>query len=211
MTTSKEKALQFISDYYNKLQDLNEKVKTCETTIEYLQLEIRFLQEVDIPKGQNSVVLEGLDASHVTKLKNKLEKLQEQLQVKQEEKLILSNAIHQYKYQIGEKAIEVRKLFTVDKRLSEEKCYSHMMYAKKQYVDEILKQSETIRELDNVDAQLQYILQESGIQKNIYSGIDMSKSTDLQLSLQEVRRFITNQYSSNDYDYLKKYANKKDL
>ncbi|RHW33403.1 hypothetical protein D1B33_15255 [Lysinibacillus yapensis] len=97
-----------------------------------------------------------------------------------------------------------------------------MMHFKKLYVDEILKQSEYLRELGNIDSQLQQVLINAGRQKNIYPTLEIKSPFNptyknqyngvyLQLSLGEIKRLITGQYTEDDVDYLNKFANKKVL
>lgn len=217
-----DNAKEFIQEYKAKIQEIQKKIEACTPQIEYLQLEIRMLNEVEIPKAQTQAVLEGTGKSNVATLKKQLQKYQDELQEKKEEQLILSNALEQYKYQVGDEADKLRTLFTQDRQLIEKKCYANMMYAKKQYVDEILKQSVVLRELSSVDTQLQQILQDAGRQRNVYPEITIKTPFNpankndtggvyLQLSFNEVKDFITGRYPESSYEYLKKFANKKDL
>jgi hypothetical protein len=219
--TVKEKATAFIDRYNQKLQQLNQKLQSCNERIEYLELETRFLQEKEIPEAQTKRVLEG-DATLEKKLKKQLQKYQGELQEKQEEAVILSNAIQQYKYQAGEEASNISKLFNEDKSLQEKKAYGRMMNQKKSYIDAILKESETLKELSSVDGKLQQILVSAGRKKQVYSGIEVKTApipahkeyhngVYLQVGLDEVKRFVQGTYSKSDYDYLKPFANKKDL
>ena len=220
--TAIDNAKEFIQEYKSKIQEIQNKIEACTPEIECLQLEIRMLNEVEIPKAQTQAVLEGTDKSVVAKLKKQLQKYQDELQEKHEEQLILTNALEQYRYQVGDKAAELRDLFTQDRELIEKKCYANMMHTKKQYVDEILKHSTPIRELSNVDTQLQQILKDAGRQRNVYPNITINTPLNpanknatggvyLQLDYYEVKDFITGRYPESSYEYLKKFANKKDL
>lgn len=211
MATTSDKAKQLITEYNEKLQGLQNKVSDCEKAMELLQLEVRFLQEKELPEMQSRVLLDGMDASHVTKLKKRLEKFKEELQDKQEEHLILTNAIQQYKTRMGDKALEISNLYRVDLRLAEEKAISHMLFAKKQYIDSILAETEKLREVASIDTQLQYLMVAGGQKESVYPAFELSGRHQLSLSIQQVNRFIANQYTSHDYDYLKKFSDKKSL
>ena len=217
-----DNAKEFIQEYQTKIQEIQKKIEACTPEIEYLQLEIRMLNEVEIPKAQTKAVLEGTDKSNVAKLKKQLQKFEDELQEKHEEQLILNNALEQYRYQVGDQAEEIQTLFRQERELVEKKCFAHMMYAKKQYVDEILNQSVALRSFSNLDSQLQQILVDAGRQRNVYPNITIKTPLNpanknntggvyLQLSFNEVKDFITGRYPASSYDYMKKFSNKKDL
>lgn len=220
--TSIDKAKQFIEKYNADVQKIKEKIDACPAKIEYLQLEIRVLNEFEIPKAQQKAVLGETDNSQVKKLKKQLQKFEEELQETKEEQLILVNALERYQHDVGDDVAEIQNLFNQDRQLIEQKCYAHMMHAKKQYVDEILKQSVAVRELCNIDSQLQQLLVDAGRQKNVYASVAINTPFNptykndtggvyLQLDYYEVKRLITGKYGESDYNYMNKFANKKDL
>ena len=222
MATAIEKAEQFYTEYEEKLTKLKNLTKNSLERADYLQLEIRMLNEVAIPRAQTKAVLEGTGNSEVIKLKRQLQKFQDELQEKQEEQVILHHASEQYKVQVADTAAELQKLLKDETDLAENKAYANMMYAKKQYIDAIIQQAKPLQELNSIDAKLQSILVDAGRQKNIYSGIVVKTPLDpqykaqhdgvyLQLSLQEAKSFILGNYTKDSYDYLHKFANPKNL
>lgn len=222
MSTAIEKANNFLNEYQGKLKTLKDRLHENTERIEILQLEIRMLNEVEIPKAKTAAVLEGTGNSEVTKLKNQLQKFRDELQEKQEEQAIFHHASNQYKIEVGEEAANLQKLIKDEAKLAEDKAYANMMHAKKQYIDTIIEQGQPLRELDALDAKIQSVLVDAGRQNGVYSGITVKTPLDpqnkdyhggvyLQVSLQEAKNFVCNRYSKSDYDYLNKFANLKNL
>lgn len=221
MTAALEKAEQFYNEYQEKLDKLKELTKNSLERAEYLQLEVRMLNEVEIPRAQTKAVLEGTGNSEVTKLKKQLQKYQDELREKQEEQVILQHAADQYKVQAGEKADELKKLITDETRIAEDTAYANMMHAKKQYIDTMIEQGKALQKLNGMDYKLQSVLVAAGRQKNVYTGIMVKSPLNpdnitsdgiyLPLSLPEVKSFVRGDYSKGSYDYLNKFANPKNL
>lgn len=221
MTTAIEKAERFYSDYQKKLEELKELTQKNYERAEYLQLEIRMLNEVEIPKAHTKAVLDGTGNNEVVKLKKQLQKFQDELQEKQEEQIILQHAADHFKVQVGETAAELKKIIADDTKIAENTAYANMMHAKKQYIDAIIEQGKALQKLEGIDYKLQSVLVGAGRQKNVYSGIVVKSPLNLDnitsdgiylpLSLQEVKNFVRGDYSKSSYDYLNKFANPKNL
>lgn len=221
MTAAIEKAEQFYNEYQEKLAKLKELTKNSLKRAEYLQLEIRMLNGVEIPRAQTKAVLEGTGNTEINKLKKQLQKYQDELQEKQEEQIILQHAADQYKVQVGETADELKKIIADETKIAENTAYSNMMHAKKQYIDAIIEQGKALQKLNGMDYKLQSVLVAAGRQKNVYSGIEVKSPMNpdhitsdgiyLPLSLQEVKNFVRGDYSKSSYDYLNKFANPKNL
>jgi hypothetical protein len=215
----KDRVNQFIEEYNQKLQELNTRLQDASERAEYLTLEIRFLNEKELPEAQSMAVLEGTDDSHVTKLKKQFQKYADELQDKQEAQIILQNAIKQYQYQAGEKLVDLERLYKQEKSIQVSKHYSKMGYFKKQFVDSLIEEGMAIQELNGLDTQIQEILYVSGRKNGVYTDSSVKSTatntgdgrTYLALSHQEVSRFVSGNHTSTDYEYLKKHSSLKDL
>ncbi|MFJ7729277.1 hypothetical protein ACIQXV_24530 [Neobacillus sp. NPDC097160] len=214
----KTKVESFIEEYNQKLQDLQTRLQDAVAQSEYLQFEIKMLNEVEIPQATAKAVLESTDDSHVYKLKKQLSKYQEQYQAKQESVIILQNAIKQYQYQSGEKLVELDRLYSQEKFIQETKHYAKMLYFKKQFIDAMIEEGQHIKELNQLDTKVQEILVQAGRKNGVYTDSTV-KSTPtnsgngnyLALSHTEVIRFIKGNYSDSDYKHVKPYNSLKDL
>jgi chromosome segregation ATPase len=208
-----------IQEYNQKQSELQERLQDTSDRIEILQLEIRLLNEKEIPESQAKAVLGGTDDSHVKKLKKSLQRYREELEAKQEAILILSHAIKQHQYQSGEKLVELDRLYRQEKSIQESKHYAKAMYYKKMYVDAMIEEGQKLKELNSLDFKIQSALVEAGRKNGIYTDSNVKSTatntgdgrTYLPLSIQECQRFVSGNYSSSDYDYLKKFSSLKDL
>jgi len=219
--TVKDSVTAFVNDYNEKLNQLNEKLQSCSNRIEELQYEIRFLKEKEVPEATTIRVLQG-DSSLEKKLKKSLSRFEEELQELLEEQIVLINAIKQFKYQSGEKVNEFAQLLKEERRLNEDKAYSHMMHFKKLYVDEIRKQSAVFHEYKDLSLQLETIEVKAGIKKNVYSTITDNTTKMpphisgyngyyLALTPNEIQQLINKTFRPSDVAYLDKFKHKKDL
>jgi hypothetical protein len=211
-----DKVKDFINQYNEKIQELSEKLQVSQEQAEYLRLEIRMIQEVELPKSQADEVLNGTTGQSA-KLKKDLAKYQDSLQLESEKQLIYANALSQYKHRIGEDALKIEKLFKEEKSIQDKKHYSKLMYQKKAFVDALVEAGISIRETNKIELALAEIIVEAGRRNGVYLDsspkhtVSNTGGTYLALSHQEVSRFLTGNYSANDYDYLKKHQSLKDL
>jgi hypothetical protein len=209
----------FIQEYNQKQTELQERLQDTSNRIEILQLELRFIQEKELPEASTKAVLDGTDDSHAKKLKKDLQKYQAELETKQESLLILSHAIKQHRYQSGDKLVELDRLYRSEKQIQESKHYAKAMYYKKLYVDSMIEEGQKLKELNSLDFKIQSTLVEAGRKNGIYTDSSVKSTatntgdgrTYLPLSIQECQRFVSGNYSSSDYDYLKKFSSLKDL
>jgi hypothetical protein len=212
-----DKVKDFISQYNEKIQELSDKLQASHEHIEYLTLECRMIETVELPKSQADEVLNGT-AGQSAKLKKQLERYQESLQLEQEKSIILANALSQYKYRVGEEAVKLERLFKEDKAIKEKKHYSKMMYYKRMYIEALIEEGQQLKETNKIENDLAEILVASGRKNSVY--VDSSpkhtianngNGNYLAISHAEVTRFILNTHSKGDTDYLKPYSSLKDL
>jgi hypothetical protein len=217
MMNVNDKVNQYINEYQQKLQGLQEKLQVTSDRINYLELEVRMLQEVEIPEAQTKALLEGTGEALVVKLKKSLTKYSEDLQVQRENQIIYTNAIRQFKINAGPEVAKLHASFSQEKAILEAKQYAKMCHAKKAYVDSLIEESKVLHEASRLDIRLQEMLVESGRKNGVYTDSSVRTTTTntndrriyLPLSYHEVQRFINGNYTDSDYDYLKKYADKK--
>jgi uncharacterized protein (DUF342 family) len=217
-----DKVNQFLVSHNSKLQELSNRLHNTENQITYLQLEIRMLQENELPQAQASVVLDGTDAGQVNKLKKSLKKYQDELQEALENQIILTNAIHQLQVNAGEEATKLHRLLNEERTIVAKKQYAKMMHAKGRYIETLIEESKVIKEGNKLDVALQILLVASGRKTQVYSDNPVKSNisnnslgrfgdTYLSMTHQELGRFIQGTYTASDVDYLKRYKDKKDL
>ncbi|WP_413299718.1 hypothetical protein AA0X95_16615 [Bacillus sp. 1P10SD] len=209
----------FIEEYNNKLSDLYGRLQDTTERIEYLQLEVKMLQEVEIPEASASAVLNGTDESHVNKLKKQHQKYNDELEMKKEVLLVINHAIKQHQIKAGEKLVELDRLYRQEKSIQEKKHYSKMMYYKKQFIDSMIEEGEKLKELTSLDYKIQEILVQAGRKNGVFVDSNVKSTatntndgrTYLPLSLTECQRFVSGNYTESDYKYLKPFNSLKDL
>jgi hypothetical protein len=212
-----ESAKQFISDYKEKIQELSEKLKVSQEQAEYLKLEIRMLNEVELPKSQADEVLNGTTGQSA-KLKKQLERFKESLQLEEEKQVIYANALSQFKFRQGEAALQIEKLFKEQKAIDESKHYAKMMYFKRQYIEALIDEGQHLKDANSIEYALAEIVHQAGRRNGVY--VDSSPKHTianngngryLALNHAEVTRFILGTHSNGDYNYLKPFSSLKGL
>ncbi|WP_413308811.1 hypothetical protein AA0X95_11035 [Bacillus sp. 1P10SD] len=217
--TVKQQVESFIEEYNQKQTELRTRLQDTSERIEYLQLEIRFLTEKEIPSASAKAVLEGTDDSHVNKLKKSLQRYKDELEMKQEALLVLNHAIKQHQIKAGEKLVELDRLYRSEKQIQEKKHYSKMMYYKKQLIDTMIEEGGKLKELTSLDYKIQEILVQAGRKNGVFVDSNVKSTatntndgrTYLPLSIQEVQRFVSGNFSETDYKYLRSHSSLKDL
>jgi hypothetical protein len=222
MVTIQEKANQFLQEHQMKVNGLNQKLQDTSARVQYLEMEVRMLSEVEIPTAQANTLLNDADAGLVTKLKKALKKYQDELQEALENQLILQNGIKQLTVNAGEEATKLHRLYKEETAILTKKQYAKMMHAKKLYVDSLIEEANVLKEASKCDTALQSLLVASGRKSQVYSenlvqsninrnGLGRFGDTYLSMTHQELGRFIQGTYTESDIDYLRRYKDKKDL
>ena len=103
-----KKIKSFHTEYQHHLDKLNTKYNDTMTRIDELRIEIAYIQAEELPKAKELRLLKG-EATLENRLSKKLERLQLEYQQKQEDVIILQNAIHNYKVASAEKIIELER------------------------------------------------------------------------------------------------------
>jgi hypothetical protein len=222
MATIQEKANQFLHEHQMKVNGLNQKLQDTSARVQYLEMEVRMLSEVEIPTAQANALLNDADAGLVTKRKKALKKYQDELQEALENQVIYTNGIKQLNLNAGEEASKLLRLLKEETVILTKKQYAKMMHAKYQYTQTLIEESKVVKEANKCDTALQSLLVASGRKSQVYSenlvqsninrnGLGRFGDTYLSMTHQELGRFIQGTYTESDIDYLIRYKDKKDL
>lgn len=210
---------EFINAYKEKSNQLNERIEGCNNRIEELQLEVRYMKEKEIPEASIQKVLTG-EAGLKTKLKKKLDKLEDELVENQEELIILTNALQRYYLQAANDLKGYKQAFNDERAITSQKAYNKMMAAKREYVEAMKKESIALHKYQAIDAQMQLIEQQAGLKKDVYniftvnsapmiSHLNRHNNVYLALTHDEVKTIVSN--PSINFGYLDKFKHIKGL
>ncbi|MED4037047.1 hypothetical protein [Niallia taxi] len=210
---------EFIKAYKEKVNQLNERIEGCNNRIEELQLEVRFMKEKEIPEASIQKVLTG-ESGLETKLKKKLDKLEAELVEKQEELIIITNALQRYHLQAANELKGYKQAFNDEKAITSQKAYNKMMAAKREYVEAMKKESIALHKYQAIDVQIQLIEQQAGLKKDVYniftvnsapmiSHLNRHNNVYLALTHDEVKTIVSN--PSTNFGYLDKFKHIKGL
>ncbi|WP_066385492.1 hypothetical protein [Neobacillus mesonae] len=214
-----EKVQQFLTEYDTKVNKLNERIDSCSTRIEELQLEIRFIKEKELPEASIQRVIDGNTALEA-KLKKNLAKLEAELIEKQEEAVILNQALNRYKFQAAKELKQYQQIFNDERAIDSNKVYSKMMAAKREYVETMKAEAEVLHKYKEIDVLMQGIEVAAGIKSTVYNIFEVDSapiighlnrhnSVYLALTHEEVQKIIKKQ--AIDLSYLDKFKHPKGL
>ncbi|WP_078408725.1 hypothetical protein [Priestia abyssalis] len=217
----KDKVLKFMAEYTDKVNEIQERITAGTERVKTLKMEIEYIKGKELPEAVERRVMTG-DSSHENKLRKSLEKVEKEYQQLQEEIIVLQNVLQRYKVTAADEATKLESLFRDEYQLQEQKCYSRLMNVKYEYVQAMIKEGEALRELKDVDVMLQQIQYNAGRRNGVYTNLDVKtapipnhkdrfNNVYLQLSLDEIKRLVAGTYKPDELEYLKKFANKKDL
>lgn len=216
-----EKINTLIAEYNEKVNQLTERINTTGQRIAENKLVARFIREKELPEASVKRVLEG-DTALEAKLKKKLEKLETELLEKQEELLILTNALKRYKLQSSEELKQYQELFNDDRAIAKEKAYSKMMTKKREYIVAMQEEAEALHEFQAIDVKMQEIELEAGLRNGIFntftvdsapipSHLNRHSGVYLALTHEEVQKIIKKGIQPSELAYLDKFKHKSAL
>lgn len=214
-----EKINVFITEYNQKVNHLTERIDGSNKRIEVVKLEARYISEKELPEASVKRVLDG-DIALEAKLKKKLEKLETELQEKQEEVLILQKALQRFHLQVAEELKGYQQLFKEERAIASEKAYGRMMAKKREYVEAMKEEAEVLHQYQAVEYQMQLVELAAGWKKDVYnfftvdtapmpSHLNRHNGIYLAITHAEVQAIIKK--ASIDLGYLDKFKNTKDL
>lgn len=106
--TIRERVIEFEKEFTDQLEKIEKQITDREKELEDLQLELKFVNEEEYPKALETRILSG-DPTEANKLKKLMDKLQHQIQDKQEDLVVYHNIKDRF---IAEKIEEARVFIT---------------------------------------------------------------------------------------------------
>ncbi|MDI2586613.1 hypothetical protein OR571_05560 [Psychrobacillus sp. NEAU-3TGS] len=214
-----EKINTFIAEYNNKLNQLNERIESSSKRVTEIEMEIKYISQKELPEASVQRVLSS-ESGLENKLKKTLIKLQTELEEKNEEVLILQNALQQYHFQAANELKQYQQLFKDERAIAMDKIYSKMMSKKREYVEAMKEEAEVLHQFQAVDLQIQLVEQAAGMKKDVYniftvdsapmpSHLKRYNGIYLALTHEEVQKIIKK--TPIDLGYLDKFKHTKNL
>ena len=203
--SANEKALQFVAAFNETVAKNKQEINRCNQRISELELELKYVNDVELKEAIEIRILEA-DNSKEKKVRKLLDKLELELKQLQEELPALQRILEKYISKAGLEAWNLYNLYRDEKQLQEQQAVAHMLHAKKLFTDEIIKQSDIIREVNSVDTILQEVLVATGNKNGVYTYIEIPKS--VHLSEKELTGLIRGTENNN---YLNNYAKTRNL
>jgi chromosome segregation ATPase len=194
----KEKVSTLISEYKKEVSLIKEKVEESEKRLNDLSLEIRYIEEKEIPEAIKKRVLTG-DRSHETKLRKALEKLQKESVEKNEDLLVLDAAVNNY---IQQKADEIQKilpLFNEELNMIRKEKFDRIKKSREVYLGEIIKETALLHLYQSIETEIQNIEVVTGRRRYTQSTylFDYNNLKNLSISPNEVVTAVNKKISRN--------------
>ncbi|WP_212934990.1 hypothetical protein [Bacillus hominis] len=172
-----------------------------------MQLELQFVTEKEYPKAIASRILSG-DPTETNKLKQLIDKLQDQIQDKQEDLVVYHNIKDRF---IAEKVEESRG-FIIPFNEEKRNTAAQILKAKRAYLEAILEESKPLHDFQTADLKLQHVLSYGGVAKPL-SGFPLDlapkhgermfhNNVYLAVTNAEANRFIKQSPNPDDLEYL---------
>jgi hypothetical protein len=134
--TVKERVTAFMTEYNQQLTALNDRISETGHRMEELTLEIRFIEEKEVPEALQRRVLTG-DRSQEKKVRKSLDKLKTEKDEKDEDLVVLQSVLNKFKQQKADEMRQINHLFQEEKNLISNSAYERMTAAQKAYSDAI--------------------------------------------------------------------------
>ncbi len=213
--TAKEKVLQFMADYESNVSKLNANVEACQNRINDINLEVKYIKDVELVPAIEKRIIEG-DNTEEVRLRKKLTKLDGDLVRQTEDLIVLESLIPRYLVEAADEVAKLQALFQEEKREVESAQYGKMMKAKADYMETIQKESNALHEFNSVDLKLQEVQYAAGRINSVWTELevktaaspdykDKSNGVYLQLPLDDVKKLVKGTMKEAELDYLKKF------
>jgi DNA repair exonuclease SbcCD ATPase subunit len=189
MTTMKDKAAAFVATYQKELATIQEKISQTERRLEDLQLEIKFIQEKEIPEAVQRRVLTG-DKQQESKVRKALEKLQKEYQEKSEDLVVIQNMLNRYKQQKADEIKPLQRLFQEEQRAISQERYDRIVNARNAYKQAINTETDLLQLYRSIEVDLQSVEVNAGRRRYVETvfPLDSLKLNSLALKPDEVAR-----------------------
>ncbi|MGE6488790.1 hypothetical protein [Paenisporosarcina sp. NPDC076898] len=214
-----EKINAFTAEYNEKVNQLKERIDGTSQRVSEIEMEIKYINQKELPEASVQRVLSG-EAGLEAKLKKSLIKLETELQDKQEEILIVTNALQRYHFQSAFELKKFQQLFKDERVITVEKAYGKMMAKKREYVEAIKEEANILHQYQAVEYQMQLVELAAGLKNDVYniftadvapipSHLNRHNGIYLALTHDEVLAIIKK--APIDLGYLDKFKHTKDL
>lgn len=214
-----EKINAFIVEYKNQVNQLNERIDSSSKRVTDIEIEIKYINQKELPEASVHRVFSG-ESGQEAKLKKLLFKLQTVLEEKNEEVLILQNALQRYHFQVANELKQYQQLFKDERAIASKKSYSKLMAKKREYVEAMKEEAEVLHHFQAIDVQMQLVEQAAGLKKDVYnlftvdsapmlSHLNRHNGVYLAITHEEVQKIIKK--TPIDLAYLDKFKHTKDL
>jgi hypothetical protein len=189
MTSAKDKAAAFVAPYQKELAAMQEKISQTESRLGDLQLEIKFIQEKEIPEAVERRVLTG-DQQQEKKVRKSLEKLQKEFQEKSEDLIVIQNMLSRYKQQKADEIRPLLRLFQEEQRAVSHERYDRIMNARNAYKQAINTETDLLHVYRTIEADLQSVEVNAGRRKYVETvfSLDLLKLNTLAITPDEITR-----------------------
>jgi chromosome segregation ATPase len=174
--SARDKASTIIAEYRKELSLIQDKINQSEARLQDLFLEIRYIEEKEIPEAIKRRVLTG-DRSHETKLRKILEKLQKEREEKNQDLIVLQTAISNCMQQKTDEIQKIRHLIKEELKIISEERYERIMDYKKDFKDAIISEIDILHLYAKLESELQQIEVNSGRRKYVQSDFPWSLVT----------------------------------
>lgn len=162
----KEKIKAFMAEYNRDLKTLKAKLEENARRLDEIFLEVRFIEEKEMPEAIERRVLSG-DRDQETKLRKKLDKLQAERQERQEEQIVLSSVLSNFHLKKADDLQPLKRLFLEERGLLSREAQEKIMTAKDAYLDALQKETEKLHDLRGIEAELETIEVNAGRRKYV--------------------------------------------
>ncbi len=110
---------------------------------------------------------------------------------KEEESLVLSHSLQQYRVQSAEELKQYQQLFNDERKIATDNVYSKLQSKKKEYINAMKTESAVLHKYHDMELQMQGIEVEGGLKSTVYSFFPVDSKT-LALTDREVTAIIKN-------------------
>lgn len=154
----------FHEGFVDGLEKITQNIDEKEKLLNDKQIELRFVQEKELPAALEKKYVDG-DDKDAKRLLTLETKLQREITELQEEIIVITNLKAKY---AATKAAEAKALvdaFNSERDAAAQRSYRRLEAAKRVYLEAIKEEAESLHEYRGIDLQLAEVLEKGGIKK----------------------------------------------
>lgn len=185
----KDKAASFVAEYNRELDVIQERIRETESHLEDLSLEIRFIEEKEIPEAVQRRVLSG-DRSQEIKKRKQLEKLLAEKAEKSEDLLVLQTVKDKFKQEKADEIQKLHRLLREEQQIISQERFERIQTARNAYKQSIKTETDLLHLYLSIEVDLQTIEVNAGRRRYVESTFPIHplKLAELTLNRDEVTR-----------------------